>query len=272
MTNLVLPDKGSHWYTFAGKPCYEIPMTTKVGMRPPNITDAKKLGLVPSVTTIMGVVSKPALEAWKLTQAILSALTLPQLATETSDAFAKRVVQDMREEGKQAASKGTDIHDLVESIVKNKAKPTQNPDSFVSKFVNWYADMGLQVQATEQSFALTDHGFGGRVDYIGFYKGKRCILDWKTQQTKAGQEAHFYPEYGCQLAAYGVGIFGLADAKEAVYLSACISRNEVGRIDFQEFEFAPYWDAFEHAKALWYSPLGPGAKLKKEEFDGGIAG
>lgn len=261
---LILPDRDSHWYDATGKPCYEVKMTTKEGMRPVTIADARKLSLVPSVTTIMGVVAKPGLEVWKQTQAIFSALTLPRFKDETEDAFAKRVVQDMKEESRAAAGAGTDIHDIIEHWLHNNISKslTKEETTFLELFTSWYKEQGLQMQATEKSFALTSEGFGGRVDYVGFFKDRRCILDWKTQATKADLQVRFYPEYGAQLAAYAVGIFGLQDATKASLLSVVVSRNEVGRIEMHEYEFEPYWKAFVAAKDLWYSPLGPGNTLK----------
>src|SRR5436190_23373532 len=43
------------------------------------LRDARKLGLLPSVTNILGVITKPELTAWLQEQAVLAALTLPRL-------------------------------------------------------------------------------------------------------------------------------------------------------------------------------------------------
>jgi hypothetical protein len=56
--------ESGHWYTQEGEPMYTI-IGANGKERNTTLRDAKKEGLVPSVTTIMGVVAKPALETWK---------------------------------------------------------------------------------------------------------------------------------------------------------------------------------------------------------------
>ena len=86
MSALVKAEQSSHWYTQDGKPFYEIENKSAPGtMRRVTLRDARKLNLVPSVTTITGVISKPQLEAWKIEQAILASLTLPRTPKESDD-------------------------------------------------------------------------------------------------------------------------------------------------------------------------------------------
>ena len=59
-----------HWYDRAGKPCYQ-QTTAKGALRGTDLRDARKQGLVPSVTTVLSVLAKPALETWKVKQGIL---------------------------------------------------------------------------------------------------------------------------------------------------------------------------------------------------------
>jgi hypothetical protein len=58
-------------------------------MRPTTLRDARKLGLLPSVTNVLGVINKPELVEWKMTQAVLAALTLPRRDGEDLGVFAK---------------------------------------------------------------------------------------------------------------------------------------------------------------------------------------
>jgi hypothetical protein len=72
------PSESGHWYKKDGSPAY----TTigKTGERATTLRDARKLGLLPSVTTINGMLSKAGLDTWKQQQVLLAALTLPRLA------------------------------------------------------------------------------------------------------------------------------------------------------------------------------------------------
>ena len=52
-----------HWYTQTGEPAYRI--IGKNGVeRNTRLTDARERGLVPSVTTITGLLAKPGLNNW----------------------------------------------------------------------------------------------------------------------------------------------------------------------------------------------------------------
>jgi len=53
-----------HWYTKDGEPAYTIERADGKGFRNTTLRDAKKLGLLPSVTTILGVAAKPGLQNW----------------------------------------------------------------------------------------------------------------------------------------------------------------------------------------------------------------
>jgi len=78
---LINREKSSHYYTVNNgqvEPFFEVPKKSGEGMRKVTITDAKLVGALPSVTSKLRVLAKPSLEAWKMEQAILSALTLPR--------------------------------------------------------------------------------------------------------------------------------------------------------------------------------------------------
>ena len=75
---IVRASESQHWYDRDGNPAYSV--IAKNGIpRPTTLRDARKLNLVPSVTTVLSCASKPALEAWKLNQMMLACLTLPQV-------------------------------------------------------------------------------------------------------------------------------------------------------------------------------------------------
>jgi hypothetical protein len=98
-----------HWYTRDGEPAYEVP-AAKGGMRPTTLRDARKLNLVPSVTTIIRCAAAPGLELWKANQLMMAALTLPRRDGEAEKDWLSRVVQDSKEQARKAAARGTAIH------------------------------------------------------------------------------------------------------------------------------------------------------------------
>ena len=58
----LLPDapriEGDHWYTRDGVPVHTQPKADGKGERPTTLRDARKLAFLPSVTTILKVISK----------------------------------------------------------------------------------------------------------------------------------------------------------------------------------------------------------------------
>ena len=106
--------ESGHWYRQDGSPAYTI--TGKNGKdRPTTLRDARQLSLVPSVTTILGVAAKPALDLWKQQQVLLSALTLPKADGESEMDWINRILLDSKETGKNAAKRGTKIHACIQS-------------------------------------------------------------------------------------------------------------------------------------------------------------
>ena len=106
--------ESNHWYDKNGQPAYTV--EAKDGtQRPTTLRDARKLGLVPSVTTILKVAAKPGLQAWMDKQLLMAALTLPRKPDESEDEYIDRIVQDSKEQGRRAAQHGTDIHAAIHS-------------------------------------------------------------------------------------------------------------------------------------------------------------
>ena len=91
--DLIKPDnynkftsESGHWYTQEGEPMYTI-IGANGKERNTTLRDAKTLGLVPSVTTIIGMIAKPSLENWKINQALNSALSLERFENESLEDF-----------------------------------------------------------------------------------------------------------------------------------------------------------------------------------------
>jgi hypothetical protein len=109
--------ESTHWYDRDGKPAYTV--KAKDGSpRPTTLRDARKLALVPSVTTIIKCASAPGLERWKLDQMLHAALTLPRGSTEPEAEWIGRVWADSKETASKAADRGTSIHAAIQGSVR----------------------------------------------------------------------------------------------------------------------------------------------------------
>lgn len=113
-----------HWYYPDGRPAYTI--IGKNGKeRPTTLRDARRLGLLPSVTMIANEGAKPGLENWKQRQVLMASLTLPHIDGETDDAWVERILTDSKEEGEKAADRGTQIHAAIQAGFEGKPVPSE---------------------------------------------------------------------------------------------------------------------------------------------------
>lgn len=238
-----------HWYRQDGAPQYTVP--AKDGSeRPTTLRDARKMGLVPSVTTILKVAAKPGLEQWKLEQMLLSALTLPKASDEPEKAYIARIVADSKETGKQAAEAGTRIHESVEQWfagarnVEHKSIASAVEESLVQHF------KVKPIWLVERSFS-DPLGFGGKVDMHCFPDASPPIVaDLKTKDFGPEDKVDAYDEHLMQLSAYRYGL-GIKTARCA---NVFVSRTHPGLIkiiEWPEEELTKGWEMFKCLLQFW---------------------
>jgi len=132
------------------------------------LSDARKVLALPSVTNVLGVIAKPALDAWKVEQGIMAALTLPRLPDETLDAFARRVVTDMGQQVAKAADFGSRIHAACEVYALTKELPSDPALlQFIDGWRGWFDENVERIHSIETVFVNHEHGYAGRVDIAG---------------------------------------------------------------------------------------------------------
>ncbi len=195
----------AHYYTLTGESCHEV--KGKNGkIRPTTIRDARALKLVPSVTTIMDVQSKPELARWMQNQVLEAAIAQP-FHPEEWDAgqWKKHIASKSREIGEKAAKRGNEIHDSMEQYFKHGTFDKNK--SFTKKSVDVINDTFKKYTwIAEASFAHTK-GFGGRVDLHGHDdKGNYVIIDFKTKDKTSMEDMVQYDRHKIQLAAYQEGL------------------------------------------------------------------
>ena len=233
--------ESGHWYLPDGSPAYRI--IGKNGKeRNSTVKDAREHGLLPSVTTIIGCASKPALDVWKQQQAILSALTLPRLEGESEEDWLSRVVADSKETAKQAAERGTQIHGVIEAFYEGIYIPELPPYvRAVENAINEH--FGSQLWISEKSFAYG--GFGGKCDLVaksGF------VVDFKTTEKDLDKLNYFF-DHQMQLSAYRQG-FEMPKARCAiVYVNAL--QNKAKLVEIPEDDLRIGWDCFTHLLAFY---------------------
>ena len=238
--------ESGHWYLPDGSPAYRI--VGKNGKeRNSTVKDAREHGLLPSVTTIIGCASKPALDVWKQQQAILSALTLPRLVGESEEDWLSRVVSDSKETAKQAAERGTQIHGVIEAFYEGIYIPELPPYvRAVETAINEH--FGSQLWMAEKSFAYG--GFGGKCDLISksHQKSDGFVIDFKTTEKDLEKLDYFF-DHQMQLSAYRQG-FEMPKARCAiVYVNAL--QNKAKLVEIPEDDLRIGWECFTHLLAFY---------------------
>lgn len=192
-----------HWYdAVTGAPRY-----TTIGKngkeRATNLRDAKSAPgtLVPSVSTINSQLSKSGLDTWKQTQVLYAATENPRLDGEGEKEWVARILELAKRKSREAADRGTLIHDFIESFYNQEYLPGM--PEYVNKVDEAItAHFGAQLWIPEQSL-VNQEGYGGKCD---LYAKPRhdftgVVIDFKTTEKSPG-ELTPYLEHTLQLAAY----------------------------------------------------------------------
>lgn len=268
----LIKHKAPRWYRDEGgvvEACYQVPAKSRAvlmrfghsGMKNITLREARELGLLPSVTSILRVMANPWLENWKKEQVIYSAITLPRMPGELDDAFAHRVVEDSEAQAAKAAEFGSRIHDSIAEMMTDRMYWDASKEPFhvsfpldrapyLQGFVEWSMQEIEHVHAVEKVVGGKHCGYAGRLDLDCTLRGVgRTICDFKTQNIKEGQRPAFYDTFPIQLAAY-------ADAvPEAQCIGSIIidsrAPGPVWPKIWNEVEIDKYVDVFQHCFELW---------------------
>ncbi len=173
---------------------------------------------LPSVTTILEVIAKPALGPWyakeerrQLETALLDVLVLPgppgreaykafvleQLARAITGVKAADRARD------QAATIGTAVHAGIEWQIRTALGEDAGPEPrlpdaaawAVESWKDWARSVQLEPLALERVVYCEDCGYAGTMDLYAQVNGIATVLDWKTSRA-------IYPEAFLQNVAY----------------------------------------------------------------------
>lgn len=250
---IVRASESQHWYTKTGDPAYTV--KNKDGhQRPTTLRDARKLGLVPSVTTIIKCAASPGLEAWKLQQMMLAALTLPRAPEETEESFISRIQADSKEQAKMAAERGSEVHAALESFFETRHVTSKFSPAVLSTETEIVKVFGDLTWSAEKSFAM--NGFGGKVD-LHSRDGQGVVIDFKTKEftSESLDKAQGFDEHAMQLAAYRVGL----EIPQARCANVFVSVTEPGLVVVREWDQEDLdrgWKMFNSLLEFWYAKSG----------------
>lgn len=243
----------SHWYDKEGNPAYTI--VGKNGKeRNTTLADAKRLGLVPSVTTVMGCKADGYyLAKYKQDQLLEAAYNTPLLVDNTWGNWTRTVIKESRRHREEAAQRGSEIHDALEHVYMT-GKMSDELDADTRDICQGVIDfMESEFQGVkwiaEESFTSRFLGFGGRVDMHS--KHDNIVLDFKTKGKDDLSMVKAYDDHHMQTAAYAVGL-GL-DAPESKRYNLFVSTTTPGELKLTEStNFTREWGMFDALLDYWH--------------------
>jgi hypothetical protein len=157
--------------------------------------------LLPSVTSIIGALDKPALPRWAAIEAAKYAVENRAFLAQFSDEEqVKRIKGAPWSKSDKAANAGTDTHGVMERIAKREPitfiqAGTEHAVRSVAEFWLEFRPRPIMVERTVVNATI---GYAGSFDLIAEIagNGRTAMIDLKT-----GKNA--YPDTALQLAAYG---------------------------------------------------------------------
>jgi hypothetical protein len=168
----------------------------------------------PSVTTILKVVSKPALIEW----AALEGWRIGKKAKNE-----KELLELFRKISDNAKSRGSDSHQFIENYFKLKSPlppPSVNP--YVVGFKKFINENKVEAIHSETQIYSPKHGYAGTLDLHARVNGVEYIIDFKTN--KYGR---IYRDVEMQLNAYTNAVYELGLTK-TILPTMCVALSPSG--------------------------------------------
>ena len=169
---------------------------------------------LPSVTTVLEVIAKPALGPWYAKEerryfetAMLEVLSRPGARDPeyvlAAVAEAVTGVKAADKEKQRAATIGTAVHAGIEWHLRRALGDDAGPEPrlpdaaawAVESWKDWAASVKLEPLAIERTIYCLECGYAGTLDLYARVKGVPSVLDWKTGRA-------IYPEAFLQNVAY----------------------------------------------------------------------
>jgi len=163
-------------------------------------------GPVPSVTTVLSIMDKPAVMAWKAKEVAKVAIRNPKMIREIEneqgeDEAIRWMVRKSDEARDRSAKLGTGIHllaDMVSRASESLSKGFEVGEQekpYLNAFEDFLDRYSASSIVSSEHMVWSLNGYAGTYDLLMQIDGELWLIDIKTSKG-------YYPEYGLQLAAY----------------------------------------------------------------------
>ena len=176
---------------------------------------------LPSVTTILNVVSKPALTQWAANTAAAWALDNQEWISNLLSVNKRKEAYDgiryaHRDRRDTAATRGSDIHAVLERFVLGEEIPPEDQSPYFRSALSFISDWGAEFEASEATVYNLSEGYAGTMDALIRSSGALLVADWKSRQGKRVSRTGIWETELLQVAAYAHAEFVLLPSGESV--------------------------------------------------------
>ena len=167
---------------------------------------------VPGVTTILGVLDKPALPKWAAGMVAEYVADNPDGVTSLRPLGRDLMVSTLKgipwQRRDDAAARGTTFHALAERILRGEEVDVPEAQvPLVENALRFMDHYRIEPLLNESPVASREHQYAGTVDIVADSTVGRAVFDWKSGK-------RIYPRFALQLAAYGHAEFAVVDGAE----------------------------------------------------------
>ncbi len=162
---------------------------------------------IPGVTSITGVLHKPALMYWAANCAgdyIEEELSPGEALDEVEiNELAEGARRAHKSAGGKATTIGSIVHQFAEDYMTARKLAMEEPpmpvndkaEKSVNQFLDWVSEVHIEPHETEQICFHSSHNYAGTYDLLAEIDGELTVIDYKTSKG-------IYDEYWMQVAAY----------------------------------------------------------------------
>lgn len=237
-----------HWYDpKTNQASHTVEKAKGGGDRPTTLRDARKLGLVPSVTNIIGLLDKPFLLIWKEQQLLTACSDWPYVNGDDIDEWKKQCTIMANRITFTATENGRKIHNMLEDYFK-QGTITIESSAYIAPVTQLLRDRFGDVEWVAEE-VFTHDGYGGTCDL--YSREANVVLDFKTKNKDDLQKLKPYKEHSMQLAAYREGL----DLPTAKCYNLFISTSNMGEMllhEWGEEEIQRSKKMFNLLRDFWY--------------------
>jgi len=203
------------------------------------LTHEEKKGYkYPSVTTILGVLRRPALEFW-----------LKNNTKEFCDA-----------ESNRAKEIGTALHDAIFNHIERTGIDTETkyPDEVnicIQSFMKFKREHPeIKMTKSELKIEHPKLKYSGTLDCVAEIDGQPVILDWKSGQYKDKDELPIYNESLYQVSAYIKSYEKMFNLKIKKGIVVYFGKDKIGYnfIELDEKKIKKNFEIFKHCLKIYY--------------------